>query len=34
MTSPLRKSLVDAIVASGCEDQEEAEKLAAMPANG
>jgi len=34
MTSPLRKSLVDAIIASGCEDPEEAGKLAATPANG
>jgi len=34
MTSPLRKSLVDAIIASGCEDPEEAGKLAASPSNG
>ncbi len=34
MTSPLRKSLVDAIIASGCEDPEEAGKLAATPGNG
>ena len=34
MTSPLRKSLVEALVASGCEDPEEAAKLAATPANG
>jgi general secretion pathway protein E/type IV pilus assembly protein PilB len=34
MTSPLRKSLVDAIIASGCEDPELAAKLAATPANG
>src|ERR1700722_5720827 len=34
MTSPLRKSLVDAIVASGCTDPEEAAKLAATPSNG
>jgi general secretion pathway protein E/type IV pilus assembly protein PilB len=34
MSSPLRKSLVDVLVASGCEDREEADKLAATPANG
>jgi type II secretory ATPase GspE/PulE/Tfp pilus assembly ATPase PilB-like protein len=34
MTSPLRKSLVDVLIASGCEDPEEAGKLAAAPANG
>ena len=34
MTSPLRKSLVDAIIASGCDDPEEAGKLAATPAAG
>ncbi len=34
MTSPLRKSLVDALIASGCDDPEEAGKLAALPANG
>ena len=33
-TSPLRKSLVDVLVASGCEDREEAGKLAATPSNG
>ena len=34
MTSPLRKRLVDALIASGCDDPEEAGKLAATPANG
>jgi general secretion pathway protein E/type IV pilus assembly protein PilB len=34
MTSPLRKNLVDVLIASGCEDPEEAGKLAATPANG
>ncbi|HEX4084121.1 MAG TPA: GspE/PulE family protein [Chthoniobacteraceae bacterium] len=34
MTSPLRKNLVDAIIASGCNDPEEAAKLAATPGNG
>jgi len=34
MTSPLRKSLVEAIIASGCDDPEEAGKLASIPANG
>jgi len=34
MTSPLRQSLVDALIASGCDDPEEAGKLAATPANG
>ena len=34
MTSPLRKNLVDAIIASGCENPEEATKLAATPSNG
>src|SRR5208282_3540434 len=34
MSSPLRKSLVDVLLASGCEDREEADKLAAAPANG
>jgi len=34
MISPLRKTLVDVLVASGCEDREEADKLAATPANG
>ena len=33
MTSPLRKKLVDAIIASGCDDPEEAGKLAATPAD-
>jgi len=34
MTSPLRKTLVDALIASGCDDPVEAGKLAATPANG
>jgi general secretion pathway protein E/type IV pilus assembly protein PilB len=34
MTSPLRKKLVDVLIASGCEDPEEAAKLAAAPSNG
>jgi len=34
MTSPLRKSLVDVLIASGCDDREEAGKLAETPANG
>ena len=34
MSSPLRKNLVDVLVASGCEDREEADRLAAAPANG
>jgi general secretion pathway protein E len=34
MTSPLRKKLVDVLIASGCADPEEAEKLAATPSNG
>ncbi len=34
MTSPLRKSLVDVLVASGCEDVAEASKLASVPNNG
>jgi general secretion pathway protein E/type IV pilus assembly protein PilB len=34
MSSPLRKNLVDALIASGCDDPEEAGKLAATPANG
>jgi type II secretory ATPase GspE/PulE/Tfp pilus assembly ATPase PilB-like protein len=34
MTSPLRKNLVDVLIASGCDDPEEAGKLAAAPANG
>jgi len=34
MTSPLRKKLVDVLIASGCENPEEADKLAATPANG
>jgi general secretion pathway protein E/type IV pilus assembly protein PilB len=34
MSSPLRKTLVDVLIASGCTDPEEAGKLAATPANG
>ena len=34
MTSPLRKTLVDVLIASGCDDPDEAGKLAATPANG
>jgi general secretion pathway protein E len=34
MSSHRRKSLVDVIIAGGCEDPEEAGKLAAAPANG
>ncbi|MEA3189011.1 MAG: ral secretion pathway protein [Chthoniobacter sp.] len=34
MSSPLRKSLVDVLVASGCDDLEEANRLAATPNNG
>jgi general secretion pathway protein E/type IV pilus assembly protein PilB len=34
MSSPLRKNLVDALIASGCEDPEEAGRLAATPPNG
>ena len=34
MSSALRKNLVDLLVASGCENAEEATKLASTPANG
>jgi type II secretory ATPase GspE/PulE/Tfp pilus assembly ATPase PilB-like protein len=34
VSSALRKTLLDVLVASGCDDPEEASKLAATPANG
>jgi len=34
MTSPLRKSLVEVLLASGCENPEEAERLARVVSNG
>ena len=34
MTTPLRKSLVDVLLASGCDNEEEAEKLARAGGNG